>query len=65
MSNSSDLFFTQISSQSLVDKIEQAKGAVILAAPGIQLNVAKALVKTAQRLGKEMVIVCLDVFGCV
>jgi hypothetical protein len=61
MSNSSDLFFTQISSQSLVDKIEQAKGAVILAAPGIQLNVAKALVKTAQRLGKEMVIVCLDV----
>jgi hypothetical protein len=61
MDRSKDLFFTQMSSQSLEQMIEQAKGSVILAAPGIQLNVAKALVKTAQRLGKEMVIVCLDV----
>jgi hypothetical protein len=61
MDGSKDLFFTQISSQSLEEMIERAKGSVILAAPGIQLNVATALVKTAQRLGKEMVIVCLDV----
>ena len=60
MDSSKDLFFTQISSQSLEEMIEQAKESVILAAPGLQQNVANALVKTAARLGKEMVIVCLD-----
>jgi hypothetical protein len=61
MPSQAEAFFTQITSQSLQSMIEQAKKSVIIAAPGIQKNVAEAILLAAKRLGSEMVIVCLDV----
>ncbi|MEP0357402.1 hypothetical protein [Paraglaciecola sp.] len=61
MSSQAETFFTQITSQSLQLMVEQAKKSVIIAAPGIQKNVAEAILSAAKQLGSEMVIVCLDV----
>jgi hypothetical protein len=68
-----DTFFSQLNNQSLAKMIEKANDSVIIAAPGIQQNVADALVTIARRLGPEMVVVCLDVsehslrlgYGCI
>jgi hypothetical protein len=56
-----DQFFTQIDSEELSVIIDNATESVILAVPGIQCEVAEPLIAAASRLGKEMVIVCLDV----
>jgi hypothetical protein len=56
-----DQFFTQIDSADLSYLIDNAQESVILAMPGIQAEVATSLMKASHRLGKEMVIVCLDV----
>ena len=61
MANNFNLFFTTINDQSLVELIGQAQESVIFAAPGMQLSVAQAIVNAALRLGREMVITCLDV----
>jgi hypothetical protein len=57
----SDQFFTQIDSEELGIIINNAEESVILAVPGIQCEVAQPLIAAADRLGNEMVIVCLDV----
>jgi hypothetical protein len=57
----SDQFFTQIDSAELGVIINNAEASVILAVPGIQCEVAQPLIAAADRLGNEMVIVCLDV----
>jgi hypothetical protein len=54
-------FFTQIDSAELGVIINNAEESVILAVPGIQCEVAQPLIAAADRLGKEMVIVCLDI----
>lgn len=61
MSAVNDMFFNQINNDSLTELINQANESVILASPGIQKNIADVLVDAANRLGKEMVIICLDV----
>lgn len=57
---STDNIFCSLSQDRLADLVNQAQHAVCYAAPGIQLGLAKAMVKTAQRLGKEMLTVNLD-----
>lgn len=57
---SSDALFCSLSSQSVADLIRSARQAVCYAAPGIQSDVAQAMVETSGRLGSEMLTVCLD-----
>ncbi len=54
-------FFTSLDTSKLTRIIRSAGKSVIYAAPGVRLDVAKALVEVATRLGSEMLIVCLDV----
>lgn len=54
-------FFTQLNSASLSMLIGTAKASVCYAAPGIQAQPAKALIEIAQKIGKELITVCLDV----
>lgn len=54
-------FFTSLDTSKLTRIIGSANESVIFAAPGLRLDVAKALVEVATRLGSEMLIVCLDV----
>ena len=52
--------FCSLSSQRIADLIRTARQSVCYAAPGIQSDVAQAMVETAGRLGPEMLTVCLD-----
>lgn len=54
-------FFTYIDSDKLCDLIHSAEESVIFAAPGIWEDVSIALTAASGRLGREMMIVCLDV----
>ncbi len=56
----SDTFFCHLSSTRIIEIIDKAKGPICYAAPGLQVEPARAMVKAAQRLGKEMLTVWLD-----
>ena len=58
--NSYSLFF-QLSTIGIAQSIQTASRIVCYAAPGVQLEVANALISTADRLGVEMVAVSLDI----
>lgn len=53
--------FTQLSSQHICDQIESASKYIILAAPGVSVEVAKALLSARQRLGGSAIQVVVDV----
>lgn len=55
-----DALFCSLSSQRTADLIRAARQSVCYAAPGIQPNVAQAMVDIGGRLGPEMLTVCLD-----
>lgn len=55
-----DALFCSLSSPRIADLVRSARRTVCYAAPGIQSNVAQAMVETAGRLGQEMLTVCLD-----
>ncbi|MDD2919327.1 hypothetical protein [Rhodoferax sp.] len=52
--------FCSLSPVRIADQVRRAQYAVCYAAPGIQLDLAQAMVETAGRLGKEMLTVSLD-----
>jgi len=56
-----ETFFTQLNSDSLADLIGTATSSVCYAAPGIQAKPAKALVDLADKVGRELITVFLDV----
>lgn len=55
-----DALFCSLSPLRIAESIRSAQRAVCYAAPGIQLDLAQAMVETAGRLGKEMLTVSLD-----
>jgi len=55
-----DAIFCSLSPLRIAAMIQSAQRAVCYAAPGIQLDLAQAMVETARRLGKEMLTVSLD-----
>ncbi len=55
-----DALFFSLSPLRIAELIRSAQHAVCYAAPGIQLDLAQAMVETAGRLGKEMLTVSLD-----
>lgn len=55
-----DALFCSLSPLRVADLVRSAQHAVCYAGPGIQLDLAQAMVKTAGRLGKEMLTVTLD-----
>ena len=55
-----DALFCSLSPLRIAELIRSAQRAVCYAAPGIQLNLAQAMVDMAVRLGKEMLTVSLD-----
>lgn len=57
---SADALFCPISSSRIAELIRGAQRAVCYAAPGVQLEVAQAMVDATERLGAEMVTVCID-----
>ena len=57
---STDALFCSLSSMRIAQIVRSAKHTVCYAGPGIQSNVAQAMVETANRLGPEMLTVCLD-----
>lgn len=57
---SAEALFCSLSSKRIADLIRSAKRAVCYAGPGIQTDVAQAMVETGNRLGTEMLTVCLD-----
>lgn len=55
-----DALFCSLSPLRIAELIRSAQRAVCYAAPGIQLDLAQAMVEAAGRLGKEMLTVSLD-----
>lgn len=55
-----DALFCSLSPVRLADLVRRAQNAVCYAAPGIQLDLAQAMVEAAARFGKEMLTVSLD-----
>ena len=55
-----DALFCSLSPVRVADLVRRAQHAVCYAAPGIQLDLAQAMVETAGRLGQEMLTVSLD-----
>jgi hypothetical protein len=55
-----DALFSSLSSASIAGQIQSAERVVCYAGPGIQSDVAQAMVEMAGRLGAEMLTVCLD-----
>lgn len=55
-----DALFCSLSSVRIAELVRTAQHAVCYAGPGIQLDVAQAMVETAQRLGPEMMTVSVD-----
>ena len=52
--------FCSMSSSKIADMIRSARHSVCYAAPGVQLEVAKAMMMAGATLGREMLTVCLD-----
>ena len=57
---SDDALFCSLSSLRIAELIRSAQRAVCYAGPGIQPEVAQAMVETGRRLGSEMLTICLD-----
>ena len=57
---STDALFCSLSSMRIAEIVRSAQHTVCYAGPGIQSNVAQAMVETANRVGPEMLTVCLD-----
>ncbi len=55
-----DALFCSLAPLRIAELIRSAQHAVCYAGPGIQLDLAQAMVETSNRLGKEMLTVCLD-----
>lgn len=55
-----DALFCSLSPLRIAELVRSAQHAVCYAAPGIQLDLAKAMVEVADRLGKEMLTVSMD-----
>ena len=55
-----DALFCSLSPDRIADLVRRAQHAVCYAAPGIQLDLAQAIMETAERLGNEMLTVSLD-----
>jgi hypothetical protein len=55
-----DALFCTLNSSGVANLILSAKQSVCYAGPGIHCEVAKAMVETSSRLGREMLTVCLD-----
>ena len=55
-----DALFCSLSPLRIAELVSSAEHAVCYAGPGIQLDLAQAMVGTAGRLGKEMLTVSLD-----
>lgn len=55
-----DALFCSLTPVRIADQVRRAQYAVCYAAPGIQLDLAQAMVEAAGRLGKEMLTVSLD-----
>jgi ribosomal protein S15P/S13E len=55
-----EALFCSLSSKRIAELIKGAQQAVCYAGPGVQQVVAQAMVETANRLGVEMMTVCLD-----
>lgn len=55
-----DTFFCHLSSSRIVEIIDNAKGPITYAGPGVQLKPAQAMAKAAKRLGPEMLTVWID-----
>ena len=55
-----DALFCSLSPQRIAELIRSAKQAICYAAPGIQLDLAQAMVEMAEHLGNEMLTVSLD-----
>jgi len=55
-----DSLFCSLSSFSIADLIRSARQAICYAGPGMQQNVAQAMLEASGRLGVEMLTVCLD-----
>jgi len=53
-------FFRAFTSQDMADLFGRAQSIICYAGPGIQHQVAQALVAAAARIGPELIIVCLD-----
>jgi hypothetical protein len=57
---SGDQFFCSLTSLRIAELVLSAQRAVCYAGPGIQLEVAQAMVERGRRLGTEMLTICLD-----
>ena len=57
---STDALFCSLTPSRLADLVRSAQQAVCYAGPGIQLDLAQAMVEVAGRLTKEMLTVSLD-----
>ena len=57
---STDALFCSLTPSRLADLVRSAQQAVCYAGPGIQLDLAQAMVEVAGRVGKEMLTVSLD-----
>lgn len=53
-------FFRAFTSQDMAELFGRAQGVICYAGPGIQHQVAEALVAAAARMGPDLIIVCLD-----
>jgi hypothetical protein len=56
----SEGLFCALGSTGMAQFVREAQSSVCFAGPGIQLEVASAIVDVASRLGPEMITVCLD-----
>ena len=52
--------FCNLTSDAIADAIRTAENSVCYAAPGIQIEPAKAMTEVARRIGPELLTVCLD-----
>jgi hypothetical protein len=55
-----DALFQTLDSEDMANAIRLAKRSVCYAAPGVHKEVAKAIAEASQRLGPEMITVCID-----
>ena len=56
----SDELFCHMSSKRIADLVQNAKGPICYAGPGIQLEPAKAMAEAVERIGRDQLILVLD-----
>lgn len=56
----SEYFFTNLNSLDITSLIESATGPICIASPGIQKPIAEALCSAVEKLGPEVISVCVD-----